>query len=181
MAGIKDGILSIMNQLQANVPTLKHIRVWNSQLADEMQGNIYDFPKPACFVEARITNVHRPLGLGYSQSDVTFVFHLIHEQYDAGSGTFEQDLTVYDLKASVNAVLTNFQPTMCGSLMRTGELQDYNHNNIYHYQLEYITGLIDTEGVQPVTYSNTPTNMVVNGEIVYGFNVFDFTFDSTFD
>jgi hypothetical protein len=121
------------------------------------------------------------LGLGYSQSDVTFVFHLIHEQYDAGSGTFEQDLTVYDLKASVNFALTNFQPTMCGSLMRTGEMQDYNHNNIYHYQLEYITGLIDTEGVQPFTYSNTPTNMVVNGEIVLAFNTFDFTFDSTFN
>lgn len=179
MAGVKGAILSIMQQLQS-VTGLQHIRVWNNQVSDEGDAKMYDFPKPAAFVEARIPTDHMPLGGGFSQSDIVFVIHIVHEQFDAGDGTFEQNLDVYDLKAAVNAKLTNFKPTQCGWLMRAREIPDSNHNNIYHYQIEYLTGLIDTEGVPDYNYSNIPNTFIVNGQLLVHAETFDSTFDTTF-
>lgn len=156
MASLKQAILSIMAHLESTIP---YIRIWNGQVKEEEDGKLYDFPKPALFIEARSSNQFQPLGGGFSQSDITFIFHLVHEQFDAQDGTFEQNLAVYDLKSSVNALLTNFKPEQCSGLMKTGESQDYNHTNIYHYQLEYICGLIDTDGVPIDTLSGSPITL----------------------
>ena len=164
MAGVKDAILSIMQQLQT-VTSLQHIRIWNNQVFDELGAFTYDFPKPAAFVEARTPNPHAPLGGGFSQSDIVFVIHLMHEQFDAGDGTFDQNTDVYDIKAAINAALTNFKPAQCGGLMRIGEMPDTNHNNVYHYQIEFITGLIDTEGVPTDHFGNIPNTFIVNVDI----------------
>lgn len=163
MAGIKEAIQSIIARLQT-VSQLQHVRVWNSQVDYENDGKLYDFPKPAAFVGTRIPNIHQPLGGNYSQSDIVFIIHLIHEQYDAGGGTFEQNYDVFDVRAEILKSLTGFQPTQCGSLMKISESQDETHTNIYHYQIEFITGMIDTDGI-PV--SNTivkdpPTDLTVD-------------------
>lgn len=145
MAGLKNAITSILTKLQ-DVTELQFIRVWNNQLAQDEQGQIYSFPKPAAFVEARTPNPFLPLGGGFSQSDITFVIHLVHEQYDAGDGTFEQNLDVFDLKAKIVTLLTNWKPDMCSGLMKVAEVQHYEHTNLYHYQIEFLTGLIDDAG-----------------------------------
>jgi hypothetical protein len=144
MASIKDSILSIKTKLQT-LTDLQFVAIWNNQLAEDLEGQIYSFPKPAAFVEAITPNPWMPLGLGYSQSDVIFAIHIVHEEYDAGNGNYEQDTNVYDLKTKVNQLLTYFVPTQGGRLMKISEQQDYNHNNLYHYIIQYTCGVIDND------------------------------------
>lgn len=163
MAGIKEAIQSIIARLQ-NVTDLQHVRIWNNQVGYEDDGKIYDFPKPAAFLGTRIPNIHLPLGGAYSQTDIVFIVHLVHEQYDAGDGTFEQNYDVFDLRAKVLKVLTNFQPDQCGSLMKISESQDETHTNIYHYQIEFLTGLIDTDGdntASTTIVKDPPTDLTI--------------------
>lgn len=144
MAGLKDAILSIKTKLQT-LTDLQFVAIWNNQLSQTQDGQIYDFPKPAAFIEARIPNSFLPLGQGYSQSDITFAIHIVHEQFDAGNGNYEQNTDVYDLKRKIMYLLTNWQPAQCGKLMKIAEVQDYEHNNLYHYIIEFLTGLIDND------------------------------------
>ena len=144
MASIKDSILSIALKLQT-LSDLQFVGIWNNQLAEDLNGQIYSFPKPAAFVEAIMPNAWMPLGLGYSQSDVIFAIHIIHEEYDAGNGNYEQDTNVYDLKTKINQLLTYFVPTQGGRLMKISEQQEYNHNNLYHYIIQFNCGVIDND------------------------------------
>ncbi|CAB4136092.1 hypothetical protein UFOVP579_19 [uncultured Caudovirales phage] len=165
MAGIKDAIFSIMEKLTNDVPALNFVRIWNNQLSDETDGKTYDFPKPAAFVEISTPNQHHPLGGGFSQADLEVIIHLVTEDYDMTDGTFEQFTQPYEIKALINAALTNYQPTQCSSLMRKSESQDYDHTNLYHYQITYICALIDTEGVPGETLSEPPNNFIVEAQI----------------
>ena len=165
MAGIKDAIFSIMERLTSQVPSLAFVRIWNNQLADETDGKTYDFPKPAAFVEISIPNQHHPLGQAFSQIDAEVIIHLITEDYDMTDGSYEQFTQPYDLKAQINAALTNYQPTQCSSLMRKSESQDYNHSNLYHYIITYICAVIDTEGVPGETLSIPPNDFTIDAQI----------------
>lgn len=163
MAGIKEAIQSILSQIET-LTVFQHVRVWNNQVADENDGQLYDFPKPAAFVEVRTPNSFLPLGGAYSQSDITVAIHIVHEQFDAGNGTFEQNFDVFDLRKQLIASLTNFQPSQCGRLFKTAEFQDYDHTNIYHYIVEWMTGLIDTDGVTTTNDAivEPPINLIIN-------------------
>ncbi len=165
MAGIKAAILSLITKLEA-VPGLQHVRVWNNQISDEDSGKLYDFPKPAVFIEVRSPDPFLPLGGSYTQSDITIAIHLVHEQFDAGDGTFEQNLDVYDIQAAINMALTNFQPDQCGRMFKVAEVRDDNHTNIYHYISEWMTGLIDNGGVDPSAEitKDPPTTLIINHE-----------------
>lgn len=166
MAGLKESIQSLLTKCEA-IEGVAYVRVWNNQLNYEVEGQLYDFPKPAIFVEAQIPNMFLPLGGGYSQSDILFNIHIVHEQFDAGAGTFEQNFDIYDLRAKVINALNLFRPTMCSNLMKWSEQQDYEHTNLYHYQIQFLCGLIDDAGVD---FSNEltkapPTDLTIQAQV----------------
>ena len=109
-----------------------------------------------------------PLGGGYSQSDILFNIHIVDEQFDAGGGTFEQNLSIYDLRAKVINALNLFRPAMCSGLMKTNEQQDYEHNNLYHYQIQFLCGLIDDAGVNTGNQITKapPTDLTIQAQVV---------------
>ena len=169
MAGVKEAILSIREKLK-EITALQFVAIWNNQLSQDEEGQIYSFPKPAAFIEARTPNPFVPIGGGYSQSDVTFVIHLIDEHYNNPDGTFEQNLSVYDTKAAIVTLLTGFKPDQCGVLMKMAEGQDYEHTNLYHYTIEFLTGLIDTAGSDEdqgaVITKDPPTGLIIETEVL---------------
>jgi hypothetical protein len=166
MAGLKESILSLLAKCET-IEGIAYVRIWNNQLNYEVEGQLYDFPKPAIFVEAQIPNMFLPLGGGYSQSDIFFNIHIVHEQFDAGGGTFEQNLAIYDLRAKVINALNIFKPAMCSPLMKWSEQQDYEHNNLYHYQIQFLCGLIDDAGVNTGNQitKNPPTGLTIQALI----------------
>jgi len=145
MAGIKQPILDIMSKL-TGVLSLQYIRIWNNQVDYEKSGELYNFPKPAAFVETQPGIMWDTLALGLSSADLIFRIHLVTECYDAQNGTFEQDLAVFDLRDQVIEALQLYAPTGCSPMTKILEEQDYEHDNIYHYTIDFAVNFIDTKG-----------------------------------
>jgi hypothetical protein len=175
MAGIKPSILDVLTKLSTiqvlnqdlqTVPL--YTRIFNNQIVRQLNGKIAAYPLPAAFVEViKPSNFNRLLN-GVSESDIIFRIHLQHWFTDAQDGTFDQDLPIYDLRDAVIANLSDFRPTACGNLCLTAESQDYNHDDIYVYLIEFTTGFIDSKGskydVGRTDYQNStpPTGLNLN-------------------
>lgn len=145
MAGIKAPILDILTKLRTLI-SLQTVRIWNNHLNYEREGKSYNYLKPAVFLEV-VNNVeYKQLGTGYQSADVAWRIHLIHEFYDAQDGTFEQDLPVFDLRDSIVTLLSFYEPTGCGPLVRTSETQDYEHDMLYHFVIDFVCNFIDSRG-----------------------------------
>lgn len=179
MAGIKQPIQDILTLLatlqvvnQSGQTMNLAPRIWNNQLDREKEGKTYDYLKPNAFLEV-INNVqYQELGQGFQSADVGWKIHLIHEFMDAQDGTMEQDLAVFDLRDQVVALLSLYEPTACGPLVRTSEGQDYEHSNLYHYVIDFVCNFTDSKGspwdpaAGKYVPSVPPTAAVVNGSYV---------------
>lgn len=152
MAGIKQPLQDLLAKLttlqvvNGDGSTVNlYTRVWNNQIRYEADGTLYNFPKPAVFIEVVSPATFEILGQGYRSSDISFRIHLTHENYN-NEGTFEQDLLIFSLRDSVIALLTGYRPTNCGPLNAMSEQQDFEHSNVYHYIIDFVTNFTDTVG-----------------------------------
>ena len=151
MSGIKAPLLDILNKL-ATVDVTNgdgqivklYSRVWNNQLTSERDAKIYDYPKPAAFVEFITPVTFTEMGGNFGNADIGVNVHLIHEYYNA-DGTFEQDLLVFDLRDKIVALLSQFKPTACGLMVRVNEQQDFDHDNLYHYIVGFAVNFVDSK------------------------------------
>jgi len=178
MAGIKQAIQDVMTQLATiqvtnldNQATGLYVRIFNNQPKKKEQGKTEAYALPAAFVEVIKPSSYQQLLNQAASSDLVFTIHLEHWQADAGDGTMEQDLGIFDLRDAVIASLVGFKPTGCGHLMLTGEGQDYDHDNIYLYIVEFTTNFTDTKG-SPYdegrnVYINSTPPTALNTEIDY--------------
>ena len=144
MSGLKQPILDIINQLGPANP-LTPTRIWNNQLHSQKQGQAYSTLMPAFYVEVSPL-IYLPLGNGFSEAELTVVIHILHEIYDPGDGTLDQDLAVFALRDQAIKSLAGFQPTACSSLILSGETLSFDHDNIYEYKIDFKTTFIDSKG-----------------------------------
>lgn len=156
---MKNFILALLTQL-ATISELLYIRVWNNQLDWGDVGKLEAHQHPAAFIEFVSTKVMQ-LGGGTQLFDpLIFKIHILHWQMDAGDGTFEQNLDVYDLKDKVYLAIQKFQPNTAavpvGACIRTAEYQDYRHHGVYHYVQEYKTTLVDNSRNEPLNGGSWP-------------------------
>ena len=145
MANIAGFYTSLLNEVSA-IGAFPFVRIWNNQLEQLEDGTTYAFPFPNAFVEVLVPADYLPLGGGYSISDVTVRIHIGHDEYDAGGGNFEQNVNVFSYRDQVISRLNGFQPTGGSSLMKSAELQDYAHTNVYHYIIDFKGSFIDSVG-----------------------------------
>lgn len=149
--------LSFVNTIGQTV--IPYVNIWNDQLNYERENITY--PLPAVFVEI-IVNELNGIGQGYDAGDVNINFHIISEMLDGGNGTFEQNLYAIKLRDSLRRQLRNYAIPGCSSFLDyVNEQADYSHDNVYHYQLQYVAHMIDTTGSDfdetvPLTISTTP-------------------------
>ena len=152
MAGIKQPIIDLMKLLET-VPiangdgfmVMSYVRIWNNQITRIKEGQLMAFPMPALFVELANPTFEN-IGQGYRSSTLCFKVHIAHEFYDAQDGTFDQDLGVYDIRDKVTAYLSGQTLTGCGPLEATGENMDTDHDNIYHYVIDFTCDFTDSTG-----------------------------------
>lgn len=169
MAGIKDAIVDVLTKLRTltvtngdNTTVTPYVRVWNSQLDYDRAGQIEAFPKPALFLEIVSPATYQIIGEGYRNSDISFRVHLVHEYYNAPDGTFEQDLPVFDLRDRIIALLTRYTPAGCGPLECMQETQDTQHDNLYHYFMDFVANFTDDKGRKKYTLSTPPTDLEID-------------------
>lgn len=179
MARIKDAIKDVLGRLsgikvinQDGSEADMYARIYNGQIDAEGSGKLgYNYPKPATFLEVMNDQMYDSIGLGFQAADLVFRIHLVHEYYNE-DGTFEQDLEIYDLRDKVVSLLSFFKPAGCGVLERRAEQQDYAHNNIYHYVIDFACNFIDSTASKydsdhpdAYIYSNPPTDLEINVDI----------------
>lgn len=120
------------------------VDVWNNQLELAEQQQQYSFLLPAAFIE--ILNVQEPkqLGDGVQLYDQLIVrLHIVHEQLDAGDGTMERNMDVFDLTQKTFKRMQGFEPDKASAFFRVNEERDYYHTNVYHFTQDYKTTYLD--------------------------------------
>jgi len=170
MSGIKAPILDVLTRLaaiqvvNAELQTVGlFTRIWNNQIARQDDGSGYAFARPAAFVEVINDAQFEQAGLGIRSVDLVFKIHLVHDYYN-GDGSMEQDLVIFDLRDKILAPdkgLSQFIPTSCSPLNCVREEQEYDHDNTYHYVMDFVCNFIDSKGSpfdegQGIVYEITP-------------------------
>lgn len=153
MAGISAPIIGILNKLSelqvyngSGSYVQPYIRVWNNQLEYMRNGGMEMFPLPAIFVELQPFTLDNMGGQGMRGVDVTFTIHILHEFYNALDGTFAQDLDVFTLRDRITQKLSFFEAEASGPLQCISERPDYDHDNIYHYTMDFKCHFVDSIG-----------------------------------
>ena len=167
---IKQSFSDIMTAL-TNTAQFNFIAVWNNHVNRLLDGSGYSYFCPAAFVEYEpIANY--VMSSGITQTDYTVRIHIVHNELDAADGTLDQNLNVFDWRDAVKVALTGLKPTNFSNLMYIQEFQDYEHNNIYHYIIEFKGGFIDTKGSPYDADSTDWINSVapLEADITAGYN-----------
>lgn len=144
MAGIKEATNSVLSQLQT-ILDLKTVRVYNNDFKALEAGKCEIFALPAALVEIVSIENMLPVGAGFSSSDLTVRIHVGHEYYNQ-DGTLNQDLTIFDLKDKIVRKLSGWAGVGCSSFQRVGESQNFEHDNVYVYMVDFSTHFIDSAG-----------------------------------
>lgn len=151
MAGIKAPLQDILTKLatlnvtngDGNTVNLL-ARVWNNQVEREKDSQLYNYPKPAAFVEIVSPIGWEELGGNFLQSDLGVTIHIVTELYNT-EGTLDQNLVVYDLRDQIVALLSQYKPTGCSLMRLMGEEPDYDADNLNHYKLTFAVNFIDSK------------------------------------
>lgn len=153
---MKEFFIKLQEQILLYLTDVTYVRMWNNQHELVIGGHMEMFPNPSVFIEFVSSDIMQ-LGEGRQLYDpLIFRLHILDWQMDSGDGNFEQNLTVYDLKQKLYAVVQKFQPGLsdencpAGSCIRISETQDYSHAGLYHYVQEYKTTLVDVVMAEPV-------------------------------
>lgn len=174
MAGILQPIQDVLTALSAMVVTNQDnqqvslfSRIWNKQLDYLKDGTGYVFPRPAAFVEVINGVSYQVMGEGFRNADLVFRIHLVQDYYNE-DGTMEQDLLIFALRDLVasnsnnpnNPGLSFFVPTCCTPLVCISETQDFGHDNVYHYIMDFSCNFTDSKASPYDTgagqYDDTP-------------------------
>ena len=168
MAGIKQPIIDLLKLLETvtvingdGYNATPYVRIWNNQITRIKERQLEAFALPAMFVELANPTFEN-IGEGLRSSALTFKIHIAHEFYDAQDGTFDQDLVVFDIRDKVIATLSGHALTGCGPLDPVGESLDTDHDNVYHYVIDFTCDFTDSTGsrnnaISPLAYIDSPT------------------------
>lgn len=166
---MKTFIQAILTQL-ATVTGVKFIRVWNDQLTLDEQKEGYTFDMPALFPEILNPEDIRQLGDGLQLYDPIIIrVHILHWQLDAGDGTMEQNLDVFDFMDLTHTKMNLFEPTGAVPFVRVADGRDYQHKGVYHAYIDYKTNYLDTSrqiSTDGVTINAGTIEPVINASYV---------------
>lgn len=150
----------IKAQIQAQVPEILHIALFNNQIellkneenntadSGSYTNSIYSFARPALFVEFVNPIEIKQLGGGLQEFDLQIKIHIVHDFYNGDN--MEEDLTILDLKDNVYKALQGFEPTKSVSMVRKYEEVDYDHGNLNHYIQVYETNYVESVAERPL-------------------------------
>ena len=147
----KDAIQSILTRLatidvvnQDGSTTKMYSAVFNNQIENKRDGTGYAYQTPATFLECQFSE-GVPIGGGATGYAVVFRLLIEHEHYNT-EGTQDQDLIIFDIVDNVHRSMNGFKPDDCSPLYQSGTQQDYSHDNMYLFVLEYNSYFIDIVG-----------------------------------
>ncbi|MBC7383023.1 MAG: hypothetical protein H7296_08520 [Bacteroidia bacterium] len=152
-----DLVNEILARLRA-VTGIDYVTVWNEQFRYLEEGKGYSFTMPCAFVEIQ-TEELQDVGGRYQGSDINVIIHI--GQNVLNVGLLDENLTIFNLRDNVVKDFAKFKPATSSMMVKTAENQDFDHNNVYHYKIEYKTHWIDNTQVPTEYYTTPPTNATI--------------------
>lgn len=141
--GLLDCINSFLQKLN-DIKLFKKIAIWNNQVKYEKNGEGYSFLTPACFVEFKQNNSIN-LGAGFNLCEYDIILHLIDTQLN-NNNKLDQNIKIFDIRNKVKHTFNNYTPSRMGKVLFVSDLQDFDHDNLYHFCLTYKGALLDNYG-----------------------------------
>lgn len=154
-------MVNVINEIVAElraIPEFKLVTIWNNQFNYMDDGEIYSFPFPCAFLEVNDSSFEQ-LGNNYQATDLSIKIHIGQDFYNGSN--IDENLTIFVLRDLVVKKLSRFKPTKAGDLVKTTEKQDFQHTNVYHYEIDFITHYIDETAVKAEIYSTPPTGLEI--------------------
>jgi hypothetical protein len=155
-------MVNVINEIVARlrtIPELKLVTIWNNQFNFMDNGEIYSFPFPCAFVEVNV-NGFEQLANNYQSTDLAIKIHIGQDFYNGSN--IDENLTIFVLRDLVVKKLSRFKPTTAGDLTKTNEQQDFEHSNVYHYEIEFKTHYIDDTNANIEILKAPPTALQIN-------------------
>lgn len=140
------------NELTADMPLPTKLfqwgEIWNNQVRQWAEGKGFPNSKPCTFVETRLGRSMKMGGGMTLFPDCVFRVHIVDWQIDAGNGNVGQNTEIFNWRDLVKTNMQQFFPLQCSALTEAGEEQDYEHNDIYHYCIDFKCSFTDLKGGQ---------------------------------
>lgn len=112
------------------LPNIKNVRLFNNQFNREDVENGFLYP---CVMIQFSSQNFRELSQGVQQCDITVTLHLGFESYK------DEDTYILEMKQDLYKVVNRFRDGNFSRLSRTAERQNFDHNNIQVYEMDFLT------------------------------------------
>jgi len=133
------------------IPAVKKVALWNNQPTNEDKENPYLYP--AVFIEF-LPAEYRDLTEGVQEYDMITRLHICFESYK------DQDTAVLTLVDTVYKTVHRKRYENFTRLLRRGEEQNFDHDNVQDYIQDYITLGKDFGADQRATTEHTVTDEI---------------------
>ncbi len=134
-------------QLITSLTIFKEVMVYNAQV-DRIRAGLISFNTPTLFIEIRQYNTEN-LGRNINTTDLSIRMHIVMTELDAGNGTLDQNLNIFQIRDTLNKLIINYTPPTCSAISYTNEFQEYKHTNLYHYVSYYKCHYFDYTAFNP--------------------------------
>ena len=142
---------AICNRLTAQVPDIKHIDLWNNNIAVLSGGAVW--PRPAVFVEFEAIEWRQQQNRA-RMADIAVRLHIVTDAVSYnGSTDPKQDsaLAFLDLINKVNAAMQGLRGDNFAGFMLTTSATNHDHAELIESVERYITRAQDTTAMIPTT------------------------------
>ena len=142
---------AICNRLTAQVPDIKHIDLWNNNIAVLSGGAVW--PRPAVFVEFEAIEWRQQQNRA-RMADIAVRLHIVTDAVSYnGSTDPKQDsaLAFFDLINKVNAAMQGLRGDNFAGFMLTTSATNHDHAELIESVERYITRAQDTTAMIPTT------------------------------
>lgn len=125
--------------------SFKRVGVWNDQLNRVESGKGYSFKTPAAFIQMNHVS-SSTIGKGITDDTYIWTIHLILDKKDAGSNDMDENLDIFILRDAVKDLLHMNRLLYTGTIEYMGERQDFAHEAMYHYEVDFSGVFRDVKG-----------------------------------
>lgn len=161
-------IQAILDQITAELPQFKTVKLYNDQLFKQDSGEIDSFAFPALFISFPDGANYSDLSAGVQKgADITVRFYIADKLTKSRLSINKTELEIMDLKQTVYSKFQGFSAPSIAAFSRIHEEPDEARTNYYVFIQDYKTTVndsdtyIDQGGTHQVTLNLTP-EVIIN-------------------
>lgn len=146
---------AICERITSQLPDIKHIDLWNNDIASLSGGAVW--PRPAIFVEFE-TIEWRQQQNRVRMADIALRLHIVTDAVPYnGNSDPKQDsaLAFFDLLNKVNSAMQGLRGENFAGFMLTTSATNHDHAELIESVERYISRVQDTSAIPPITPLNT--------------------------